>query len=504
MPYPPPPFTAPERPTTPPWRKMVQDLPEPSQKVGFYTELVNRDDPGYQQVWPIERGTPYSNILGAEQRVIDAYADNPLYFLKQLRPGSTSSSDFGSSDLAVLWVWATNSLAQNSYNSEVTYEAEGVSYPGFQRVSTVRRKDWEANPTLTPLVALTGLLSVAITAPGTGYTYATGTTATGAEATAVVLRGAGNVGGPIIDWIVTKEGTGVTGGASLTIVGDGTGATAVARIQPASAVLVSQKKQELAEGDPYSNDYVQIVRIYATLPGPTLTEVKINPETRAEVTISKTRKVTTDITPGVEIVTVGMDTFVKVTSRETIDLQTSYEVITLQELPAAHSFATSIQETSYPPFQFPATLDLVLYVATLGVIGYTEPFTRKVKHQSFTWWEASLTTPDITTLMEDLTASGGVPKLGYIFAAFRNGGSIALNTLSELVYNPVTLDYGGGIIIDWAGSDPDFTTYLANWTQDASAPRNVMGSVSAGNYYLWKIEIIQVKFLMEIGGTIVP
>ncbi len=502
MPYPPSPPPA-ERQGTPPPRKAVQELNTPNCRDGFFTELVSREDNAFQKYTPIPRGTPYTDIPGADTRVIAAFAANPLYFLKQIRPGTTSSSDFGSTDLWVLWIWATQELAQDSYNSEVTYEANGTSYPAFQRVYVIKRQLWEGTQFLTVLGSLTGLLSVAVTAGGTGYTYATATTGTGAEAQAVILLGAGGAGGPIIDWIVTKEGTGVTGGVAMTIVGDGAGATATTRIQPAGATLVAQEKQELPDGDPRSHDYVQVVRVYATLPGVTLTEVKINPETRAQVTVSKTRKVTGDIVPGVSIVTVSMVDYNKVISLEPIDANTSYEVITLQPVPAAQSFATAIQETEYSPFQFPATLDVTLYVDTLGVIGYTEAFTRRVKHQKYTWWECSLTEPDITTLMEDLTANGGVPKLGYIFAAFRNGGSVGWNTLSELIYDSVTLSYGL-FSIDWAGSDPDLTTYLADWTQDASDPRNVIGRVSAGNYYMWKIEIIQVKFLMEIGGTVVP
>ncbi len=249
---------------------------------------------------------------------------------------------------------------------------------------------------------------------------------------------------------------------------------------------------------------MQIVRTYATLPGATLTEIKINPETLAKVTVSKTRKVTTDITPGVEVVTVGMVVYNKVTSLEPIDLNTSYEVITLQPLPDAHSFATAIQETEYAPFQFPATLDVDLYVDTFGVIGYTSAFTRRVKHQSFTWWEISLTEPDITTLMEDLSADGGIPLLGYIFASFRNGGSVQWNTLQELIYNPVSVDYGGGLVIDWPGSTPDYDTYLADWAAVGSDPRNVMGTVKAGDYFMWKVQIIQVNFLVEVQGTIAP
>lgn len=263
-----PPLLTNERPVTPPWRKPVLELNTPVQTTGFFTELVNRSDSAYQKVWPIPRGTPYANTLDANKEVIDQFSGNPLYFLKQVRPGNTSASDYGSSDLAVIWLWATDQLAQDTFNADVTYDGDATDYPIFTREYDVRRKTWETTPTLAVNTAMTGLLSVNITNAGTGYTYATGTTATGATCVAVVLLGSDGSGGPIIDWVVTNEGTGVTNGAAITITGDGMGATATARIQPAGAVLVSQKKVELPEEHPRSHDYVRIARVYETLPGP--------------------------------------------------------------------------------------------------------------------------------------------------------------------------------------------------------------------------------------------
>lgn len=264
----------PEKPITPPWRKAIQELNSPNHRQGFYTELVNREDSAYQAVWPIKRGTPYAAIAGADSRVIALYTANPLYFLKQLRPGNSSSSDFGATDQAVIWIWATDELAENTYNADVDYPGESTSVPRYVRTSHVRRKDYDANPAAAYLSTFTGLLSVAITNAGTGYTQASATIATGATAEAVCF------GGQIIDWIVTREGMGVTSGGALTITGDGTGASATARIQPATSVLVHQEKKELPLDDPRSHDYVQVIRVYETIPGVEISGAELGTDIR--------------------------------------------------------------------------------------------------------------------------------------------------------------------------------------------------------------------------------
>jgi hypothetical protein len=251
----------PERPTNPPPAFPVQELRTPNFRDGFYTTLVNRSSDAYQKTLPIKRGTPYASILGADQRVIDRFSANPLYFLRELRPGNSSSSDFGNTSDWVIWIWATQQIAQSNYNADIDYPEEDVTVSRFSRAYEIKRQVYEASPTVGAHSTLTALVAVAITAPGINYNQATGTVGTGAIAEAVCYNGA------IIDWIVTKEGTGVTTGAALTITGDGTGATAVARVQPVTALLIHQEKKEYPPDNPRSHDYVQVIRVYEILPG---------------------------------------------------------------------------------------------------------------------------------------------------------------------------------------------------------------------------------------------
>lgn len=251
-----------EKPFTPPPRYPVPDLRSPNQRDGFYTELVNRTDSAYQNKVPIKRGTPYSTVYGADTPVIAQFPQG-LYFLKEIKPGNLS--DVGNTSDWVIWFWATVPLAQDTYNAQVEYDKEDLGFPIFTREVLVRRKDYEANPTLSLASTLTSLLSVNITNAGTGYTFATGTIATGATVEFVISST-----GTLIDAVVTNEGASVTNGAAITITGDGTGGAATARIQPASAVLLVQKKVELGEDDPRSHDYVRLIRVYKTMPGPDL------------------------------------------------------------------------------------------------------------------------------------------------------------------------------------------------------------------------------------------
>lgn len=338
----------PDREMTPPPGKPVQDINTPVQTDGFYTILVNRDSDYYQAVYPIKRGQPYAGILNADERVIARYASNPLYFLKELRPGSTSSSDFGSSDLWVLWVFATVELAQDTYDASIEYDGEVPAYPIFTRVSTVRRKTYDAAPALAIGSTLTGLMSVNLTAPGTGYTFASATVAGGGVAQAVCL------GGAIIDWIVTQQGSGVANAAGMTVVGDGTGATASTRIQPASAVLVSQKKRELPEDDPHSHDYVQVALVYETLPGALIiVSEQFDKDSGILVTKTRQKKLISTITPGV-VVTAG--TSVVETDMDGVDGNTAYEVKTTVLASPYHDLASAKLTYATKPYEFPGYL----------------------------------------------------------------------------------------------------------------------------------------------------
>src|SRR6266446_295944 len=122
-----------ERLQIPPPRKAVSEYHTPSPAVVFFSELVNRDDPAYYQNAPVKRGTLYSSVVGATQKVIDAYPN--LYFLRERK--------LGNSDQLVLWDWATVPQAEDTYNAEIEYLADAVPYPAFTRVYTIRRDDYE-------------------------------------------------------------------------------------------------------------------------------------------------------------------------------------------------------------------------------------------------------------------------------------------------------------------------------------------------------------------------
>lgn len=255
----------------PPPEKMVRQLVQADHTVGFYSEIVSRESTRFQQLSPIKRGTPYSETVGADQTVVDLFGAN-LRFLQEKTPlGGTEIRGMVQARY-VIWHWGTDQDADNATNPNVEYLSENVSYPIYTRITTVRRSVYEANPTVATGTALTSLIGVTITAGGSGYTSATGTIAIGATVEFVIS------GGVLVDAIVTNEGTAVTSGGSITITGDGIGATATAIVQPATAVLISQKKIELSADDPYSNEYVKLQRIYRATTGPLLQGQDYDPQ----------------------------------------------------------------------------------------------------------------------------------------------------------------------------------------------------------------------------------
>lgn len=290
------------RPITPPPRLPVREYQTPVITDGFYTELVNRDDPTYQENAPVKRGTLYSTLKGASQEVITAFPN--LYFLRETKPGY--SGDFGNTNQWVIWWWATDPQAESTYNAEVSYSFESTSYPIYTRIYRIRRDTYDATPTVATGTALTALIGIKVTAAGTEYSEDdTVNIAGGGGATAKLVV---NGSGAIQSVVVTKEGSGYDS-ASLPAVtittSTGSGATLVAIVQPKTAVLVSQKKVELPAGDPMALEFVQVIRAYRQITGPSLSGQDYNQsldvvipfttqETPAGSNIGTNRK---DITP---------------------------------------------------------------------------------------------------------------------------------------------------------------------------------------------------------------
>lgn len=251
-----------EKPSNPPLRLPVREYTTPVVGEGFYTEKVDYSSPDYRT---IQRGTKYSDMVGADKTVIDLFPG--LYFLRETR--NPASYPFG------FRLWATDRQAEDTYNAAVEYVAEAVDFPAFSRVYTVRRDSWEANNTLPVKQPLKTLIAIKVIEPGGNYTSANVRIDPQNDATADPII---DEQGRINSIVITNAGHDFDVAPTIRIDGNGGGAKAVAVIQPKSAILVSQKKNELPDESPLRNEYVLITRVYETLPGPPLTIKRIGQE----------------------------------------------------------------------------------------------------------------------------------------------------------------------------------------------------------------------------------
>lgn len=253
----------PERPFVPPTRKAVSEYPTPDPSVAFYTELVNRDDPVYIANAPVSRGALYATMVGADRKVISIYPN--LFFLRERK--------FQLDDQRVLWDWATDENAHDTYNAEATYVANAVAYPAFTRTYTVRRELYEADPTSVIGSPLPGIIAVEITSPGQNHTEARGVI----DGTSVAIDFTVDSNGSLINGVITNTGNElIPNGTPITIIGDGQDSSAIAVTQPVGCVLTSQKKEELPDDSPLSHELVKVTRVYETLPGPWITSTRVD------------------------------------------------------------------------------------------------------------------------------------------------------------------------------------------------------------------------------------
>jgi hypothetical protein len=269
----------PEKPFTPPFRKPVSEFPTPDPSVAFYTELVNRDDPAYMANAPVSRGALYANMVGAKREVIATYPN--LFFLRERK--------FQLDDQRVLWDWATDENAHDTYNAEVNYVANAVTFPAFTRTYTVRRELYESDPTSVIGSPLPGIIAVEITSPGKNHTEARGVI----DGTSVAIKFTVSPEGGLINGVITNTGeTLIQNGTPITIIGDGQDSSAIAVTQPVGCVLTAQKKEELPEDSPLSHELVKVTRVYETLPGPWIETTRFDVD--GMIIKSKTRRQVAD------------------------------------------------------------------------------------------------------------------------------------------------------------------------------------------------------------------
>lgn len=224
----------------------VKDFPTPIISDLLFTEDV--DIEGQPNYLPLPKGTPYPDQRGplAGFRLVQ---EKPLSHRVNRR-----------------W-WANDRINQDAYNYSESFVDEGGTFPVFMRQYVVPRLTYVR---ATDKAAFTGLIRIDVTAGGTGYSPGTTIAITG-NATAIPKI----VSGVLRAIYLTSEGTGYDSASlpsvTITDTGPGAGATAISVMQPKAAVLIKEDMKELPTDDPRHSDSVQVIRVYETLPGPTLT-----------------------------------------------------------------------------------------------------------------------------------------------------------------------------------------------------------------------------------------
>lgn len=457
----------------------------------------------------------------------------PAYRLVKQQPNAYGSMQY--------W-WANDFTAQDGYNATVDYAENSNAYPTFVRSYRVLRSDYLVTGPSTKELAFTGIVSIAVTNGGTGYTTDFAITFTGGSGSGLAGTAITDGRGAIIRIELTNVGTGFTGAPVITFTnGSGAGAAATAVIQPTTCLLVEEKHGKLPEDDPHASLYDLVRRTWMTLPGPAITTTRLDDD-GVTVTITRQRMAVGSIATS-EAVTTGVwirkwkgegDAVQAVqitesrpvnvansaltaskydpesntvytearTRKETSTITEGGSVVTgsevivesdpITELVAwelvktfpdatAHDLtnAITISEES-APYQFPATVDSTQYAASGGLIGYTKAFVRHVPHLTKVFFVIG-TKPLLTDYV--------VPPAPAAMFALTLGG----DPISDAIYDGVALLYNG-ITATYPGSTPSLTVYKADWLNQL---KPVLGSVrEAGSKFRWKVEVTFITFLL--------
>lgn len=319
----------------PPPAQPVRRFTTPSVGDGFYAERV---DVSARDYVPLERGTLYSTIKNAQQSVIDQFP--ALYFLKEtLDPFYYPWA---------LRLWATDENAENTYNAEVTYLNENIDYPAYVRPYTVRRDAYDAVPSIAVGTPLRAIIGIRVDAGGTEYTKDdTVVFSSGAAEAVLVVDG----DGAIVNIIVTNAGSGYDSDNPPTVTvntSTGSGASLTALIQDKSAVLTSQKKIELPDDDPGSQEKVRVILVFETLPGPFDYSTRLDPD-GVVVGIATRRNIAANIESGERVVG---DIWRKTTKKGDQNSYVADEIVETRALPGNEIPSVMIGQDLYGVYTY--------------------------------------------------------------------------------------------------------------------------------------------------------
>lgn len=205
----------------------------------------------------------------------------------------------------VIRTWVTDETSPDWFNYSLKFAGEDNAFPIFIRTYREPRETYTPRTKAQPLKTLYKLV---LTETGSGYANGAFPSITFAdsvvEPTSIAIAHAVVApDGSITEAVLDFGGEGYEADLEFTVASpiNGSPAQGIAYVQPQPAILINEQTILFPEDSPFYAKYLQVVRVYETLPGPTFTTTKIDVDGMV-ITVSTTRKLCSEITPGETIV----------------------------------------------------------------------------------------------------------------------------------------------------------------------------------------------------------
>lgn len=296
--------------------------------------------------------------------------------------------------------------SEDLYNYAIKYSGDSNAAPIFIRSYLERRDAYQARVKGLPLK---GVVSIKLTNEGEGYDNRATAEISGGGGSGATVKIVNIVGGKIKSLRIVLEGDNFVENPTVTINGNGagSGATAVAFIQPVNAVLVKEEVEKITDEIPEMYNgwteamlgglYFRVIRTYETLPGPWIPYSRWD-DNHGAVTGQKRFVLTTTPPPLAEA---------SATFKRTFESREGSSVVSVETLEAwgdqnyDHEFSVEIEDRVPPEFDD---------VVPKRKSGQTEPgqaapptlavgeFARTSKDVDKFWKHDTVTSRDVTRL----------------------------------------------------------------------------------------------------------
>ncbi len=233
----------------------------------------------------------------------------------------------------VLRTWITDETSPDWFNWALKFSGEDNAFPVFIR--TYR----EPRATYTPRAkksVLGTLYKTVMTNVGSGYSNGAYPSVRFDEpvvepTTVAIAHGVVNPDGSITEVILDFGGEGYAQNVEFTVASpiSGDAATGVAYVQPQIAILVKEEASLFPPDSEFYAQYLQVTRVYETIPGPTFYETALDID-GAILTTATTKKLCSDIVTGEDI---DSGTWCKTTKKPTDSDFLCEEVVVCRPIP---------------------------------------------------------------------------------------------------------------------------------------------------------------------------